>query len=659
MSRPDAASPRRHPLLRFSPYLKRYRGPMLMGVACILLYSALRVEIPRYLGEAVDLIRARRITAAQLAWFSAFLFALAGLAGCFLFLMRRMIIDASREIEFDFRNDFFRRLEALDPAFYDGQQTGDLMSRATSDIEALRMALGPGILQLMNTVFSLPLALWKMFSISPRLSLWALSPLLLLPPFVSRLMMALHERSRETQDQTARLTTVAQENLAGIRVVKAYVQEDSEIAKFERENERLIDCSMAFARLQAFFFPSLRLVGALGLILVLLIGGRQVIQGAIQIGDLVAITILYQMLVWPLIALGWVVSLWQRGSAASERLWEVFDAQPLVAPAEPLEFPAPRVDPSTLPEEGEPEGNNAGGANGEAENGGVGAPAEAAGDDGASARPALRMRGAISIRGLTFTYPGAARPALRGLSVELPAGGSLGVVGAVGSGKSTLLAALCRLYPVERGRVFVDGRDINDWPLNDLRRQISLVFQEPFIFSESVADNLAFGRGAETIGETAILDAVQSAHFHEDVERMPGQFETPLGERGINLSGGQKQRLTLARGLLRDPRILLIDDALSAVDTHTESRILAHLRQAARERTTIVVAHRLSTLSWCGHIIVLDDGRLAEEGDHESLLARGGLYAEIFRKQQLEEEVEALAPEASERAASGEEAAPR
>lgn len=605
------------PLLRLWPYLKRYRRYFLFGIVSVLACSWLRAIIPEYLGKAVDYVREGRISGRELAEWAIFIFALAGLSGCFLFLMRRSIIDASREIEFDFRNDFFRQLQRLDPSFYDGQQTGDLMSRATNDIEALRAAVGPGILYLVNTLFLLPLVLWRMFRVDAWLTGLSLLPLALLPIIVQRLQAHLHGRSLEVQNQFAQLTTVAQENLAGIRVVKAYVQEKAEIAKFHKQNEILIDRSLALARLQATFFPVLRLMGGLGLIVVLLVGGKHVIDGRMLVGDLIAMTMLFQMLVWPLIAVGWVVSIWQHASAALDRLSYVFDSKPLVGDGSAAAWPGSRLEPTEEPTAGN------GRTRGE--------------EDCAPA-----MKGDIRIENLTFTYPAAARASLVDVTLHVPAGGSLGIVGPVGSGKSSVASLLSHLYPVERGKVFIDGIDINDWPLSSLRRQISMVFQETFIFSESIEENVAFGNPEMVLDQAELSEAVILANLHKDLEQMPEGAKTLLGERGINLSGGQKQRLSLARAIVREPKILVVDDALSAVDTQTESQIVENLRRVARERTTLIIAHRLSALAWCDQIVVIEDGRITERGTHEELLKKERLYADLWAKQQLEEEVEAI-----------------
>jgi ATP-binding cassette subfamily B protein len=613
-----------NPLWPLWPYIRRYRGWILFGGVSVLICSALRAMIPQYLGNAIDWIREGRVTRRELLYYAMFICSLAGLAGCFMFLMRRAIIDASREIEFDFRNDFFRQLLRLDPSFYDGQQTGELMARATNDIEAVRLVVGPGLLYLFNALFMVTLVLRQMLSINWALTFWALLPLLLLPPLVIVMGRRLYQRSREVQAQYGRLTTVAQENLAGVRVVRAYVQEEPELRKFERENEKLIDRSLAHARLQAAFIPLLKFIAGLGLLMVLLLGGKGVIEGTLPLGELIAMTILFEMLVWPLIALGFVINVWQRGAAAMERINQIFFARPLVGEVGPVSWPGERL----MRENTTP------------------APTvkDALEKPGALESPpgGFVLRGEVEFRRLTFVYPGGRDPVLRDVTLTIPAGGSLGIVGGVGSGKSTLAALLVRLYPVERGMIFIDGRDINDWPLDLLRGGISLVFQESFIFSDSISENVAFGRHETPNGEAEILDVATWARLHADIERFPERYQTMLGERGINLSGGQKQRLALARALIRNPRMLIVDDALSAVDTHTEADILESLRRVARDRTTLVISHRLSTLSWADRIIVLDEGRVVESGAHRELMAVNGIYADLYARQQLEQQVEAI-----------------
>jgi len=580
-------SPRR----RLLAYLLQHRRSFLIGLACVFATTTVALASPWVLKLAVDDLE-RGVDAQKVRFYASAVLGLAAVGGAFRFLMRRIIIGASRQIEYAIRNDFFAHLQQLDLAYFQHHRTGDLMSRATNDLSAVRMMIGPAIMYSVNTGLTCVVAVALMISIDAWLTLVALAPLPLVSISVWYFGTIIHRRFERIQEQLADISAVTQEALAGVRVVRAYGQEAFETERFRRANEEYVRRNRGLIRVEAMYFPIMGFLMGIGALVVLWMGSREVVAGRMTVGELVAFNAYLMMLAWPMIAFGWVTNLVQRGMASWKRLLEVFDARPRIVDAD-----APR-------------------------------------------RPAAaRLAGRVEFRRLTFAYGD--RVVLHDVSAVLPAGTTTAIVGATGSGKSTLLSMLPRLHDPPRGTVFVDGIDICELPLQVLRGAIGFVPQEPFLFAATLADNVAFGARGDQDARSRIEHAAAVARLDKDVATFPRGYDTLIGERGITLSGGQKQRTAIARALLVDPPILILDDAVSAVDTYTEEEILGRLREVMRPRTVILVSHRVSTVRHADQILVLDDGRIVERGTHEQLVARNGAYAALYRKQLLEDELAA------------------
>ena len=586
------------PLRRLLPYYQPYRLHVAFGLLLVVASAAFASVGPWFLRQALDGIRAG-VPMRTIWLLGASMIGVALIGGTGRYWMRELLNGVSRRIEYDLRNDLFTSLEALDAGYYARMRTGDLMARLTNDLSAVRQAVGPAIMYLTNTIAGGAFALAFMVHIDLRLTVIAVMPLTLLPVLGILLGRHIHRRFEDVQAHFSDLTTLTQENLAGVRIVRAFRQEDGEMARFAELNEGYLRKNMRLAQLYGIMHPGFSMFAGLGMVAVLALGGSLVVRGAISVGGFVAFGLYLGMLTWPLIALGWVINLFQRGAASMARLLDILDA------------------------------------------------ASAVQNEAAKPLPALRsgVTGrTIEFRNVGFRYPSHnaatterdSRWALRHVSFVAPAGSTVGIVGATGSGKSALMDLVPRLYDPQEGEILVDGVPVRDLDLASLRREIGYVPQESFLFSETINSNLTYGTDDTGAGRWA----AEVAQLSATIEEFPGGYETLLGERGINLSGGQKQRVALARALARHPSIVLLDDALSAVDTHTEAEILHSLRVALAGRTALIASHRVSAIRDATWIVVLDEGRVVEQGRHAELLAAGGRYWSLLNRQQLEESIE-------------------
>jgi ATP-binding cassette subfamily B multidrug efflux pump len=585
-------------LLRLRGYFRPYRGRVAIGIASIVASAVLGLATPLFIGGAVDALSdltGSTLTRALLRY-AVLLFVVTAVQGVFTFLQRRILVAVSRHVEADLRDDYFAHLEKLEPAFFHRYATGDLLARSASDLAAVRMVCGPAIMYSTNTVATAAGALAGMIWIDPKLTLVAVAALPVVAVVTKMFGDRIHKLYEIVQRELAQLSARAQENLAGVRVVRAFAREERERETFGERNREYVASNLSLARWQTAFFPVLQLMIGVSFAAVLGFGGARVLAGILTLGQLVTFHFFLAKMVWPMIATGWVTSLVQRAAASFGRILEILDTPPAIA-------------------------------------------------DPADALPAREIAGALAFRGLDFRYAPDAPPVLEGIGVEIPAGSVVGVVGRTGAGKSTLLSLIPRMIDPPPGALALDGEDLRRYRLADLRAAIAMVPQESFLFSTTIASNVALGRPEASREE--IADAVRRAGLEDDVAGFPQGLDTLVGERGVTLSGGQKQRVALARALLRAPRILLLDDALSAVDAQTEARILQHLREVLPGRTVMVVAHRISTVAAADLILVLANGRIVERGTHAELLAAGGAYAELERLQRLEEEVEAETAAAS------------
>ena len=575
------------PIRRLLYYFALYRKRLIVGAVCVVGSALFSLAKPLIIGDAVNALGSG-FTRQMLIRYGLLLIGASIVEGVFLYLQRLIIIGASRRMEYDMRNDFYDHLQKLPLGFYQEQRTGDLMSRATNDLSNVRMLIGPATMHSLSSLLVVVGSFIMMVRIDGRMALFALIAVPIVAGLVKAFGQRIHNRTKAVQDYFGEISARVQENLSGVRVVRAFTREDSEIETFKRMNHEYVERNRSLIRLTATFYPSLHMLIGLMFVLVFYLGSRKMIAGTMTIGAFVAFQFYLGRMIWPLIAFGWVINLFQRGMASMKRLHEIW----------------------SVPAHVDVEGR---------------VPAEPVGN--------------LEIRDLTFTYD--TRPVLRDINLDIRHGQTVGIVGRTGSGKSTLLSLITRAFEPPPGTIFLDGRPIDTIPVHQLREWIGMVPQETFLFSESIAENIRFGRADASDEE--VDDVASQAGLSTDVAGFPQGLKTVIGERGITLSGGQKQRTAIARALVRDPLILIMDDSLSAVDTHTEERILHALRTIRQGRTVLIVSHRVSSVKDADHIVVLDDGKIVERGTHEQLVARGGYYADLYRRQTIEDELEEIA----------------
>ena len=583
-------------LLRLKPYLFRYRKTLLLGLLTVIGSNLFTVVQPMFMGFAIDELKhgieSGVYVTGDLLKLAGFIVGFSLVAGFFTFLTRQTIIVVSRHIEFDLRNDLLGHLQKLSFSYFQNKPTGDLMAHATNDISSVRNVLGPGIMYPSDTIMTFAMVLTLMLVKDWRLTMLALIPLPLVSFVVYYLGKVIHHRFMERQEQFSLLTTRAQETLSGIRVVKAYVREAYEIGRFRGLSWDYLKKNLVLAKIQSVLWPLMFLLVGISMLITLYVGGLQIIDGSMTIGTLSAFIAYLVMLIWPVIAFGWVINILQQGSASMRRLANIFDTEPEIRDSE-------------------------------------------------QTNPDIRsIGGEIEFKDVSFTHRSAAAPTLKDINLRIDKGMTVAIVGYTGTGKTTLVNMIPRLYDVTGGSVLIDGHDIRTIPLSVIRSHVGYVPQETFLFSDSIAENIRYG--VDNGGESDIRDSAAISQIEQDISEFPRGFETMIGERGITLSGGQKQRTSIARAVMRHPAILILDDALSAVDTYTEEEILKRLRVFMKDRTSIIISHRISTVKDADLIVVLDKGSIVERGTHDELVALGGIYADLHEKQLLERELEAL-----------------
>ncbi|MFZ4589502.1 MAG: ABC transporter ATP-binding protein [Ignavibacteria bacterium] len=575
------------------PYLKKQKYKLLLGTVFVIISISLQSIYPLVIGNGIDAI-SKGDTSFSYLNYGLLSVGLILVGGVFLFLTRRTIIVASREIENDLRHDFFEHLQKLPKSFYDKNSTGDLMAHATNDINNIRNFLGPGIMYSIQTFLRTVVTLTIMFSIAFKLSLIALIPLPLISFFVYKVMKSVYGRSQKVQEAFSGLTTKVQENFSGIRVMKSYVREDSEIADFNIISADYQKKNLSLARIQAYAFPMMFLLTGLSIIIVIYFGGVDVINGKLTIGNVTEFIVYLGQLTFPMIAFGWVINLVQRASPSMDRLMKIRNIEPEIQDNDVTDSNIKNRD----------------------------------------------ILGTVEFKDVSFKYPETDNFVLKNINLKIDKGSSLGIIGHTGCGKSTLINLIPRIYDTTEGKILLDGKDIKEIPLEVLRTSVGVVPQESFLFSDSIESNIGYSE--DTIDESNLESSSQLAGLYKDVNLFPEKFKTVIGERGVTLSGGQKQRTSIARAIYKTPKVLILDDSLSAVDTNTEEEILQGLKEVMKDRTTIIISHRISTLKNLDNIIVLENAQIKEQGTHEELLAKNGIYYNIHIKQLLEEEIEEM-----------------
>jgi ATP-binding cassette subfamily B multidrug efflux pump len=577
----------RNPLRPLFPYLAKYKKGYIVGFTALILTQAVGVTVPLVIKETFDALTLG-VAAQKLAFLAILLLGIALAKAVFQFWMRWILIGISRDVEFDLRNDLFKHLMRQDARYFNEHRTGDLMAKLTNDLNSVRNIVGPGIMYSANTVVTGIATIALMAHLDLHLTLLALAPLPLASIAVKFFGQRIHERFERIQAMYSELTEKVRENLSGVRLVRSFRQEEPEIQQFDRMNRVYVEKNKGLIWITSFLWPALALLFAASFLLIMVVGGEHVLSGRITIGTFAAFNVYLMYLIWPIIALGWVTNIIQRGLASMGRLWTIFAAQPIID------------------------------------------------DSRVASNPIRTLKGEIEFRNLTFAYNGF--PILKNLNLHIPAGRTLAIVGATGSGKTTMAALIPRLYDAPEGSVLVDGIPVHQVPLKTLRSHIGFVPQETFLFSDSIRENIRFGVPGSS--DNQVEYAAEVSNILPEIMGFPKGFDSMVGERGLTLSGGQKQRVAISRAIIRDPRILILDDALSSVDTYTEEKILRHLTEMMAGRTTILISHRVSTIRNADEIVVLHDGTIVEQGSHEDLLAMNGHYTELYNRQLIEESLE-------------------
>ena len=579
-----------HTFVYLKEFFLQHKWKYIWGVAVLVLVDALQLITPKILGRITDELGAGSLAMRDIFYYIAVIISLAVLIAVCRYIWRMLVMGSSRNLEYWLRNKLFAHLELMAPNFFNNHKTGDLMAHATNDINAVRMAFGPGIVMITDAVFLTSATVIIMVAtIDLRLTAAALLPL----PIIAALMIffgrIVQSKFKGVQEAFSALTDRVQESISGIRVVKSFVQEDSEIKKFSTFNDNYMNKNMSLIKVWGFMFPAVAFIGALSFLMALYYGGLQVIDDELSLGQFVSFISYLGLLTWPMMALGWVINILQRGTASMKRINEILNISPEIFDKENI-------------------------------------------------LEIYDYKPSLQFSNLSFTYPGASLPALSEINLRIEEGKTLAIVGKTGSGKTTLVNLIMRLYNTEPGELLIDGMDINDIPLKELRKNIGYVPQDNFLFSTSIRDNIAFSDTSMDMEK--VEAAARTAQVYDNIMEFPRKFDTILGERGVTLSGGQKQRVSIARAIAKDPKIIILDDSLSAVDTKTEELILGGLKQVMWNKTAIVIAHRISTIKDADEIIVLDEGRIIEQGTHEELVEFKGLYNNIYEKQLLEEKIE-------------------